>query len=476
MTSKIAFSQSAFEKLAPGTTPYIVWDRDFGRGAGSLGLKVYPDGEASVFVQTRVGGKQTKPTIVSKRPRTNLLSGEQGIDGLRQRARDVVKRLKDDGTVASVAKSRDARAEARRTASASAQMMTIDQVAEAYLEYRDAAKPLSAARRGEFERLVWGKLRNPKDRSEGRLGGADVVWKGRAVVELTDIEGQEFVTYLQRDTRTNANQNLMGGKGDQTVIAAKRMLNAMFRWFKTKHRISDVEWDHRIFPTGEGGVMPATPKAKDAVLSADEIERFLMACDEFAQEPSFGLHDSEEAALCLKLIYFTACRPQEAFTMRWHDFDLDAAKPFWRLAREHRKQRKVHQLELPRGAVEALRQLKEKRRPNDLGGYVFPARGKGPKGAGRKTGGGQHRGSIAGAFRSVLEIAGITRGKTQVNLSPGVLRPSRITYLIDSGLSVAEVVRLTGQDVQTVNRHYHRAAGKAEDVLALIDQIDSQAA
>lgn len=222
--------------------------------------------------------------------------------------------------------------------------------------------------------------------------------------------------------------------------------------------------------------MPSAPKAKDAGLSFKEIDLFLAACDEYAEMDTVGQHNSHEAAMCLKLIYYTCCRPQEAFTVRWRDFDLDCEKPYWRLEREHRKQRTVHELKLVPGAVDALRKLRAAKKPNDLDSYVFPARGKGPAGQGRKTGGGQHRGSIAGAFKTVMEIAGITRGPTQVQLTPGILRKSRINYLVDvAGLSFAEVKGQTGQDIQTIQRHYIRQ-GDEDAAMAKAAAADERAA
>jgi integrase len=72
------------------------------------------------------------------------------------------------------------------------------------------------------------------------------------------------------------------------------------------------------------------------------------------------------AADCVRLIMLTGCRPVEAMTAEWEEFDKEPG--YWIKPSAHTKQRKVHRLPLSPPAIELIARLREKRKGN----WVFP--------------------------------------------------------------------------------------------------------
>jgi integrase len=74
------------------------------------------------------------------------------------------------------------------------------------------------------------------------------------------------------------------------------------------------------------------------------------------------------AADCARLIMLTGCRPSEAIAAQWEE--LDREPDFWVKPSAHTKQRKVHKLPLNPAAIELIERLRNKRK----GKWVFPGR------------------------------------------------------------------------------------------------------
>ena len=72
------------------------------------------------------------------------------------------------------------------------------------------------------------------------------------------------------------------------------------------------------------------------------------------------------AADCVRLIMLTGCRPAEAMTAEWEEFDKEPG--YWIKPSAHTKQRKVHRLPLSPPAIELIDRLRKKRK----GTWVFP--------------------------------------------------------------------------------------------------------
>jgi integrase len=71
------------------------------------------------------------------------------------------------------------------------------------------------------------------------------------------------------------------------------------------------------------------------------------------------------AADCIRLIMLTGCRPIEAMKAEWTEFDKEPG--YWIKPTAHTKQRKVHKLPLNPAAIELIEQLRKKRK----GRWVF---------------------------------------------------------------------------------------------------------
>jgi integrase len=74
------------------------------------------------------------------------------------------------------------------------------------------------------------------------------------------------------------------------------------------------------------------------------------------------------AADCVRLIMLTGCRPSEAVAAQWQEFEREP--DFWVKPSAHTKQRKVHKLPLNPAAIELVDRLRKKRKSN----WVFPGR------------------------------------------------------------------------------------------------------
>lgn len=78
-------------------------------------------------------------------------------------------------------------------------------------------------------------------------------------------------------------------------------------------------------------------------------------------------HKNTEASACVMLILLTGCRPNEAYTAEWSDFDLGNA--IWRKPGRKTKQRKPHIVRLSKDAVKVLQSVDTAKRS----AYVFPS-------------------------------------------------------------------------------------------------------
>jgi integrase len=72
------------------------------------------------------------------------------------------------------------------------------------------------------------------------------------------------------------------------------------------------------------------------------------------------------AADCVRLIMLTGCRPHEAAQAQWEEFDREAG--YWIKPSTHTKQRRVHKLPLSPAAVELIERL----RKTHKGKWLFP--------------------------------------------------------------------------------------------------------
>jgi integrase len=96
-------------------------------------------------------------------------------------------------------------------------------------------------------------------------------------------------------------------------------------------------------------------------------ERFFSQAELVAIGDALAKYDGV-AADCVRLIMLTGCRPSEAIATQWEEFDREP--DFWVKPSAHTKQRKVHKLPLNPAAIELIERLRKKRK----GRWVFPGR------------------------------------------------------------------------------------------------------
>jgi integrase len=86
-------------------------------------------------------------------------------------------------------------------------------------------------------------------------------------------------------------------------------------------------------------------------------ERFLSTAELAALSDALNASDAPgSAAGCIKLIMLTGCRPHEAMTAEWSQFDAEPG--FWVKSSAHTKQRRVHKAPLNPAALELLAKLR----------------------------------------------------------------------------------------------------------------------
>jgi integrase len=94
-------------------------------------------------------------------------------------------------------------------------------------------------------------------------------------------------------------------------------------------------------------------------------ERFFSSVELVAISDALAKYNGP-AADCVRLIMLTGCRPSEAATAQWEEFDREPG--FWIKPSAHVKQRKVHKLPISPAAIELI----ERRRKTRKGKWVFP--------------------------------------------------------------------------------------------------------
>jgi integrase len=105
-------------------------------------------------------------------------------------------------------------------------------------------------------------------------------------------------------------------------------------------------------------------------------ERFFSTTELAALSDALNVSDAPgSAADCIRLIMLTGCRPGEAMTATWEQFDTEPG--FWVKPSAHTKQRKAHKAPLNPPALELLAKLRDKRgRARNKSPWVFPGQGR----------------------------------------------------------------------------------------------------
>jgi integrase len=143
----------------------------------------------------------------------------------------------------------------------------------------------------------------------------------------------------------------------ETAHRAKQAAGQVFRYAIATGRASrDPSADLR------DALAPVVTKHRAAITEPARIGELLRAVDGYVGQPG--------TVTALKLAPLLFVRPGELRYANWQEFDLDSAKPEWRIPRERMKMREAHVVPLPTQAVALLKELKNLTGPD---GLLFPS-------------------------------------------------------------------------------------------------------
>lgn len=346
-TSKL--TDGAVDALQPGAKDLYVWDSALPR----FGLRVTPAGARIYLVQYRAKGSPGEP------PKTRRITiGQHGGDLWNvTKARAAARKL-----LAPVDLGRDpfADREANRAAEQQARLAAEAAITAADLEaeirQRDsfanvtarfvALKAKNNRSWAETERLLLfgqAKAADPTKRGSGRPHASDgygpmSAWSDRHVAEIRRADVADLVDQI-------------GKRSPAVARATYAALRGLFAWCLERDLIETSPCD--------GFKAPARPKARERVLSDNELRLIWDACAGLGQP--FGP--------IIQLLMLTGQRRAEVAGMGWAELDLTAST--WRIPGDRTKNGKAHELDLCPEALAILEGLTK------VGPLVFPARGEG---------------------------------------------------------------------------------------------------
>jgi integrase len=159
-------------------------------------------------------------------------------------------------------------------------------------------------------------------------------WRNRSLASIGPDDVNRLIdAIVERGAEIQANRTLA-------------RLRAFFNWAIRKRRLS-------ISPVA-GMEPPTKERARDRVLSDDELRWFWQACEDSGWP--FGP--------LFKLLLLTAQRRNEVAGMTWAEVDL--GKRVWTIPRHKTKNDRAHEIQLSEAAIEVLRSLPRLSSDDDL--------------------------------------------------------------------------------------------------------------
>jgi integrase len=184
-------------------------------------------------------------------------------------------------------------------------------------------------------------------------------------------------------------------------------------------------------PTSTGAGRKNPEQAKERFLSPAEIAAVVEALDACGHTA---------AADCIRLIMVTGCRPGEAMSATWSQFDVQPG--FWIKPSSHTKQRKEHRVPLSAPAQQLMADIRSRRGNVGPSDDVFPGRQPGQRLTDKL-----HR-----CWEAVCRHAGLTGVRIYD------LRHTFAATGAGGGLSLPLIGRLLGHtQVRTTQRYAHLA-------------------
>ena len=285
------------------------WDDD--PKATGFGIRSYPGGGKSFFVDYRLSGRQRRYTI-GPFPRWSA-------EAARERAKELRRDI-DQGQDPAGDK------RTRRTAP------TVQDLIDRYVA----------------DHLPKKSLAGPRLRDEHKML-AEIGAKLGKHTKIADIHGGDIADMHRRITESGR------------PVRANRILaicSKMFSLSLVPKAGETLPWRNAVLGNPCKGIERNHEEAKDRFFSQAELAKISEA---------LARYGGSAAADCVRLIMFTGCRPSEAMKAQWGEFDKEAG--YWTKPSAHTKQKKVHRLPLSPPAIELVERLRKKRKGSD---WVFP--------------------------------------------------------------------------------------------------------
>jgi integrase len=293
-------------KLAGGG---MWWDND--PKATGFGVRSYPGGGKSFFVDYRLNGRQRRYTI-GPFPRWSA-----------EAAREEAKKLRrgiDQGQDPAGAKRE------RRTAP------SIQGLIDRYIADHLPTKSITGHRITDEKKIL-----------------AEIGDKLGKHTKVADIHGGDIANMHRRITESGR------------PVRANRILaicSKMFSLALMPRAGETLPWRNAAQGNPCKGIARNHEEAKERFFSQAELAAIGDALAKY----------NGVAADCVRLIMVTGARPVEAIKALWEEFDKEPG--YWIKPSGHTKQRKVHKLPLNPAAIELIERLRKKRK----GRWVFPGR------------------------------------------------------------------------------------------------------
>jgi integrase len=290
------------------------WDDD--PKAAGFGVRCYPGGGKSFFIDYRIDGRQRRYTI-GPFPRWSP-------DAARERAKEL-RKLIDRG--------RDPAGEKRERREAPTVQDLVDRYVKDWLPRRAGG---------------------PGRMADERKMLAEIATHLGKHTKIADVHGGDIAEMHGKISQS------VGRGGHPRRVRANRILTVASKMFSlalVPRAGETLPWRNALLGNPCKGIERNHEEGRERFFSQRELAAISQALADY----------DGVAADCARLIMLTGCRPAEAMKAMWAEFDAETG--YWIKPSAHTKQRRVHKLPLSPAAIELIEDLRKERRSTE---WVFP--------------------------------------------------------------------------------------------------------
>jgi integrase len=294
-------------KFVAGLPPSEMWWDDDPRATG-FGVRTYPGGGKSFFIDYRLDGRQRRITI-GPFPRWSA-------EAARERAKEL-RRLIDRGHDPAGAKRE------RRTAP------TVQDLIDRYVQDHLPKKSTDKIRVNDENKML-----------------AEIGKHLGRHTKVIDVHGGDIAQMHRRISES------VGRGGKPRRVRANRILTVCSKMFSLAllaRAGETLPWRNAALGNPCKGIERNPEEGRERFFSGAELAAISDALADY-----HGV-----AADCVRLVMLTGCRPSEAMRAQWSEFDEQPG--YWIKPSAHTKQRKPHKLPLSPAAIELVDGLRAKR-------------------------------------------------------------------------------------------------------------------